>query len=515
MSSTASPQSTNNGLAAPVTGAGTGDVALVNEQVNVQPQPVTDVNSAKTAIGSTNIIDTYLYDNFFYLTSFSWSTADTQAKVLYSVPIAPEYSFDQVRYLSRMYNTWVGGFDFEMEIAGTGFNGGRLIAAVLPPNMSDPSKYTIQLLNTFNNITMDVKMGDGKVMEVGDQRSTTFHWNQKFTSTFGQINNVGGFFVVMVQLKLISGNANTSSVDVLLRQRLAPDFSFDQMIPPSDSMTSDSDADLWNQFGQIASRDAFRAIPLKQLFVGTTTQQDLCASTRGDDDTIAATTSKTAFSVLFDPTAPDHNWSAKIQSSPSIDMHYAYGGKVGVSRIADGIGATISECTSFISMEDNTITFNTPDAEYAFESGITGLITYLEGSKLYTPNVSVDSAADIIAPNDERIITFVTEMGGASTQYPGAYLTTHQQLMHTNGLPKPSTVFNPIFLAYDTTSNLPLFHVRYSSGGFFSTNLSGPLVLPLGTLELRYLQVLQENERLPQTPMYGNIALALSLNIYT
>ena len=523
-------------LAKAVPGAGTGDVIDVQSAPTVQPQAVTSPQEVAAHVGSMNVIDPYLRENFFYLKTFSWNTTHKPGHLLYTQEMKPSTSFEQIRYISQLYNAWTGGFDTELSIAGTGFNGGRLIISVLPPNFIGREKdITLQLINTFANAMVDVKTQEGKVYENGDQRSTTFHWNQAFKNDFGLINNAGGLLVVAVQLPLLSGNQGLAAVNVLIRQKLSHDFNLHQMISPKSTFQG-STFDTTNSFlhfgnvvagnignyvSHIKIRTSSESRINPQLLRSVYTPVDYDNTLTGFqgtqyfrlkvDKVTGAGEGVTINCSLTD--VKDGRSFAIGYKIPKLDAEYK---KISVKPVCytDWDERVYTTLSPSVSASSHTVRISSDGKAYLVgnygskittdSTGVVGIPTLCMRLKA----IEGVTYSKLVAPNGENIMYFDWDADYPATT-AGSYMTQTMQLAALAGLPKPPAGEDWLFQLYETTSNRPLGLVRLNEEGFFSTNIPSKTVFTIKDVSLRPHGSLGHNTPMPVSELDLPLIMAL------
>ncbi|APG76866.1 hypothetical protein 2 [Beihai sipunculid worm virus 5] len=207
-----------------VSAQGGGPAALDTQQVPVE--------ASQTAIvahsGDVNVIDPYLKKHFILNSIFRWTTAMPAGTIIRKIPVHPSYANPQVQHLSQMYNLWAGSLDYKIEIAGTGFHGGRLLVAKVPPNLN-PDDYTPQGLTVFHNVEIEVKQSMGGTLTAIDQKNIVYHYNSGSKPELGSVD--GGTLVIIVLYPLVLAAEQNGSVNLGLYSKLGDDFVFSQMQP--------------------------------------------------------------------------------------------------------------------------------------------------------------------------------------------------------------------------------------------------------------------------------------------
>lgn len=181
---------------------------------------------AEAHVGNTGMLDPIFYQQFVSLTQFVWSTTQPPGTLLWSTSISPKTSTRNLKHISQMYNLWVGGFDYQLKVGGTGFHAGALAIVRLPPNISPETLTTPADFSVFEYTIMDPKTLEAMAKNVCDQRRNFYHnMNEPLNSQ----DAIGGYIGVYVWLQLNTSSTGTSQIDVSVATRCAPDFAFLQM----------------------------------------------------------------------------------------------------------------------------------------------------------------------------------------------------------------------------------------------------------------------------------------------
>jgi len=178
--------------------------------------------------GTLNIIDPYFYSQFVGLTNFTWSTAQSPGTLLWSSAITPQRAHANLQYLAKMYNIWVGGLDYQIKVAGTGFHAGALAVVRLPPNIDPSSISSVSQFTMFEYVVIDPKTLDAMLKTSIDQRPIFYHYNSDDLSL---PNSIGGYIAVYVLIELNTSSSGSSQIDVQVFNRASPDFNLLQIVP--------------------------------------------------------------------------------------------------------------------------------------------------------------------------------------------------------------------------------------------------------------------------------------------
>lgn len=177
--------------------------------------------------GISNGIDPYYHLQYQPLASVLWNGNQNPGTRLWSVKLSPKYNTPHVRHMSKRYNTWGGGFEFNIKICGSGFTQGAVIVFKIPPNVNIDDLTTTQAMCMFPYKILDAKTIE-LVSEYGsDQRRVMYHYMNGDDGT----DDHGGTLAIAVFSPLTTSSTGSQQVYIQVLSRLAPDFVFSQPIP--------------------------------------------------------------------------------------------------------------------------------------------------------------------------------------------------------------------------------------------------------------------------------------------
>jgi hypothetical protein len=206
-------------------------------------RPASTMEGPRHANVSNDDILGYLKKQHLALQRFTWSTSQLPGTLLVSIPITPLRANTIVSYLSGIYNAWNGGLEYQAKVAGTGFHAGALGIARIPPNINPASFKTVAQFTAFEYSVIDPKTLEAVSKHIPDQRPIMYHY---MSDDFSDPNNIGGYFVIFVILQLNTSSTGTNQIDVQIFNKLAPDFRFIQVIPPSLTSSPIVDDTKWS-----------------------------------------------------------------------------------------------------------------------------------------------------------------------------------------------------------------------------------------------------------------------------
>jgi len=180
--------------------------------------------------GAVGMLPMELYSKNIVVANINWNSSQNPGTIVYSAPISPAGSNIYVQYFSAPYNAWTGGLTWSLVIAATGFNGGKLGLARMPPNFNPSDAHTLADFTVFPYEVLDVKEANATSKVGVDERNVLFHWrNTEPTS----IDATGGTFVIFVIAPLVSSGSDVASVNMVIFNKPDQSFRVAQLMPLS------------------------------------------------------------------------------------------------------------------------------------------------------------------------------------------------------------------------------------------------------------------------------------------
>ncbi|APG78367.1 hypothetical protein 2 [Hubei picorna-like virus 75] len=219
------PQPTpSNGQAAEVF-AGT-DPAVLQPTIsaigNVGPSSAAGVLGTAAMPG----LDQYIRTNWLTIGTFLWTVGLAAGDLLWSTRIHPS-THPILSYLSGIHNTFVGGLEFMVKVAGTGFHAGAIKMCRIPPNRDPKEFITTTETDHFEWGIIDPKTLEVVCQELPDQRRMNYHYLNDIT-----VDGFGGYFAIYVQIPLNTSASGTHQISVNVWCRASPTFQLLQVVPP-------------------------------------------------------------------------------------------------------------------------------------------------------------------------------------------------------------------------------------------------------------------------------------------
>lgn len=432
--------------------------------------PANNAAEVATHTGVLNQLDGYFYEHFIRFTSFSWSTSQLTGHVLYSLPLSPYNLSAPLSYVMQLYNQWAGGFQIRIEVAGTGFNGGKLMFVRFPPNI-DPDQYDINSATVFPYIMLDPKSQTSGILDIEDYRQQLFHWNQKFTDPYGKIQNTIGTFRVYVMLPLISSSLTTASINIQLSARLSKSFVVSQLVPPKVS-THKLETDYESLWRSISWEETVcRTMMAKQiLFSPSTTSQiatELCTPIADP-------------SVISIPLATNSTTGSKF-----------YGDKINALVTCSGFVNTIrgTKENPRANFMTRTVSVSDPNETITDWAVTVGTWTSLDRAQ--------ENGPKIVAPNGESLVLFTCD-----SMVTGFPLVDKFIAIIGSGLFKDvEENMSIIYQLFDKSNKTPIAFLRLNPQGFFSTNkVTSNVHINFGDVEAKFYAKQHVTTPLPAVP---------------
>lgn len=212
-----------------------GPAETFDSSITSQEQPVSSVNAGQPTgaeavqhTGASNGIDEYLRKQYIATATLAWNVNQNAGTLLYKKAIHPGQSHQWMQHLSRMYNTFTGGFDFCVKVAGTGFHAGAVMVVRIPPNIDPSALRSISDITAFEYFVIDPKTLEVEAKEVMDQRNILFHYmplDTKNPQTFG------GWFCIYVLIPLNTSSTGATKINLQVFEKPSKGFEFHQLKP--------------------------------------------------------------------------------------------------------------------------------------------------------------------------------------------------------------------------------------------------------------------------------------------
>ncbi|ACB38132.1 capsid protein [Tulane virus] len=182
--------------------------------------PLPEAVSSLSLAPTVNALDPWVYLNQTEVPggTFTVSSATQPGSVLLELEISPELNL-YTSHLFRMYAGWSGGFSLKLLVAGNAFSAGKLIAAIIPPNIEVPN--SAYLLTGFPHEILDFRTADSMEIIAPDIKNIDYHFR----------GDKLGKLVVMVYSPLRSTSADFE-IEIKLTSAPLPDFKFTMLVPP-------------------------------------------------------------------------------------------------------------------------------------------------------------------------------------------------------------------------------------------------------------------------------------------
>lgn len=466
--------------------------------------PATANNAMETVTHTSalNSLDPIFYTHFIRFASVSWSSGHPEGHTLYALDIAPGNLWPNLAYVMKMYNTWAGGIELKIEVAGTGFNGGKLLFVRFPPNVN-PEQYNLNAATVLNSVMMDVKAQGSAILQIPDYRNTMFHYNQKYTSDFGSLQNIAGNVRILVMLPLITSSTGTNFVNLQVSGRLLNDFVVGQMIPP---ILSDSTPTFDEGFGRLDLVPHFdpsvRFLTLTKMSVMPT----VISTQFGIDDLAQFQADETTYLniIRLPPGTNRVDSKATIGSTTYYDLEhnlydiYAHRRKA----IRNDNGISIGRDDDTFSLVDG---FDFSGAHIEFFDNTANIAN---AGKLINTSLPEHMPFDYVAsryPDGPTITATQNESligfsHNSITGLNGYAMTTSYFVDYTlqGGLKSIDNNMTIVFQLIDRLTSEPLLFVRWWSDGYFTSHFRNVIQeVELHNVYLRFHSYLSVHSKLP------------------
>lgn len=267
--------STGNNPPMPSTGGSTGAIFSGTDSSpvplsNIAAAPAPTIPEASPHAGAVNVVDPYFYNQFVGLTQFTWTTGQQPGTLLWSSEITPRKAHVNLQYLSKLYNIWVGGLDYQVKIAGTGFHAGALAVVRLPPNINPQSLVGTNQFTAFDYVVIDPKTLEAMMKSVMDQRQYAYHYLNDDLSLPGSI---GGYIAVYVMLRLNTSSSGSNQIDVQVFNKASMDFGLIQIIPTNLDIVQPAPSTLYHTLFEQKELQfsPYCGTPITDLIISTNT----------------------------------------------------------------------------------------------------------------------------------------------------------------------------------------------------------------------------------------------------
>lgn len=182
------------------------------------------------AMGEFNTIDQWFYVQERWIRNIEWTTSDHIGRMLWHTPINPLVMDANLAHICKLYNAWIGSFQFCFKICGTGFHAGMITFVKTPPNLH-PSRITNPaLFSTQPWNGMDPKMIEMGSIYGRDIRQNKFHYMQA-SDNVSELMTIGGWLALFVNAPLSTSSSGVPHISIAVWVKCAPDFRVSWMLP--------------------------------------------------------------------------------------------------------------------------------------------------------------------------------------------------------------------------------------------------------------------------------------------
>lgn len=456
-------------------------------------RPAATIEGPRHANVSNDDIMGYLKKQHVALKHFVWSTSQLPGTLLENIPITPLRANKIISYLSGIFNAWNGGLEYQVKVAGTGFHAGALGIARIPPNIDPTTLKTVAEFTAFEYSVIDPKTLEAISKHVSDQRPIMYHY---MNDNFSDPNNIGGHFVIFVILQLNTSSTGTNQIEVEIFNKLASDFRFIQVVPPSLPSQPNVDVEKWNNLFSTPENHLHTIFPypITNMIINNSTLtsaakvglRNLAGELFLDDTYVEDVVGDVpVLNYMFYATSAT-NLIPVLNSSTQFNKQIVVTSNSPTFENINNSGTIIIQGVSPTNFNgNNAVTGANPGVYYYLSPTLNSAI-----SATY-PGVPTSSA-----PAGESLITFA--MGGSvskpamlTTRFLSFAFKTRQYLIAPN-----EAVLCQIF---SKNTGLPLAFLKiYYSGILTSNSQTTAINLDFNDLDIRFIQFMQASSPIPK-----------------
>lgn len=523
-----------------------GQVEQVSNPVGDDPPDALNAGAAnnpgeqQTVTGISSQLPAYIYMHYIFLSSFSWDSTQKQGTVIWKIPLHPHYMNPIISYLSYIFNIWAGSMNFKFVVAGTGFNGGKLVLCWIPPNINvDDLDLAGKTMFSFGMI--DPKNTDPIPINCRDQRIQKAHW-MTYAKELDESNlpyldkyaTIGGSLVLVVMNPLVSSSMDKATVNLSVLNCAGMDFTMSQFRPPKLGEKRTTIRDI-----HFADKEY---MPGTNKFHVDTLHADPVEFTTSADVALLRFTNDGEYARF--PTAPrlEDIWFAHIDYKkaaefgykseyypnptpaqekrnyfhrfalqfPNVDNMYQSSFYTAGSGYVESAVLWLSSrredvdhyvTTCVVDSDDTPDLSVTPFFGKVYEQGIKNRPSFKPVGQAGQP---VDDSEKISSDIGEHIVLF-----GFEADDPGCGTPTTATINEWLGKGY-QTSQDLVFAVTDKISELPLLIIRLNKGGFWTCRpIKKRVNIELSKVYLKYMYQTDHHAKLPQSPA-GNLAIYLA-----
>jgi len=507
MSSTAPPVPTGEGTTVDPDLVGSGPISKLRAGEEQTKGPLT------SHVGQSNRPDRYIYDHFIQLATFTWSTTQLPGTLLFSVPIHPARMNWVISYLTALYNTWSGGFQFALKVAGTGFHAGAITFARIPPNRDPETITNPQDFSVFEWSFMDPKELDLKGFQVMDQKPFEYHYNPL---NVDNPNSFGGWFTAYVHLPLATSSTGNQQISVMVLNKADENFNVAQIVP----LVTQSIGVDYRDYENILPPYPTFIIPCDwraaqylsadpTLLVANPDQLEVQSRLDGSDYGEPYVPLRCPF-VLTGPAVPDESLTNGI-ASPFCDKAFPYHYRTGRAPTHQFF-ALASDGT----YNNNVGSVSVSAPPTAFPSSWGGSLALRAtdtSATLYQPALRLNSedVPDLFVPNANETIVLFRSGGPATTSSTILSSQTEQMYRILKALAQRySWTHNNalLFTLVHRSTELPVAYLKlYFEGVFTTSPLTTVTTWRIADYSLSFQSVTSRNSLIPQNALFAQNAI--------
>ncbi|APG78405.1 hypothetical protein 2 [Wuhan arthropod virus 3] len=478
-----------------------------------------DPGEAVPHVGAANTIDPFFYEQFVAQTNFTWTSSDNPGKLLYTIPIHPVFANIYLAYLVQLYNTWVGGLDFKVKVAGTGFHAGALILARIPPNIDPNSLTTTSAITAFPCTFIDPKTLTAASQSIMDQRQLMYHYTNYDSA---DSTTIGGHFAIYVLQSLNTSASGTNQIDVQVFCKASADFELLQIKPPN--LTLNPPTPTYANFTKLFDRLAGQTTPYAfgsnciefivapttgPIYAGLEGARQLDGSLLGTYTTFDEQVTAQRFSGISGVAGTNAGGKLVIHRNAAAPYTFQviqfYQNNCKVTGVAMHAIGDESTPASYVSSVD--VDFTLP-----YNASSTAALGYMDESS--ATFVLTDGINPVVIPTQgESLVGFGFY---ATRSIAGSIYYTAQSTQMALGL--RDKVFGEVppdsallFILIDTVLSIPVNYLKlYPQGFFTSSHVDQPIVYDSRRYRLEYVGLIEVTTTVPTKIEFETHKLAMS-----
>lgn len=496
--------------------------------------------AAVTSIPS--MLPVFIYEHMIFMTAFSWDSSQKPNTVIWSIPLHPYYMNPIIRYLAALFNTWAGSFNFELVIAGTGFNGGKLVMVWVPPNIRledmDLSGKTF-----FSFGMIDPKDTGPTVINARDQRIQKAHWMEVPTEDDQNMDDIskyamiGGRVALVVLNPLISSSMEKAVVNISIFNSAGRDFTMNQFRPPRTFGTKRTVPNFHFTDPTLPFRTSveFDTMHVDPVTISTSLDPaalvnigngeysrlssvtrlpnlDVFSGTNFKSKTLNESFTTFQWPMFNNPTVTEQKTMMMHRFYLETSKNFALSSIVTTGGGEEREGQSCTEFTCYLdgNQPDSLCTYQFRNDDFTAAPHFPNLVKIRAIDETNRPEFKVVGRGTWPVQDWEKIESDIGEnilsFGYQNDEESAGYPVTTDLFRYLRAGPFAG-VQDPVFNIVDSASSLPLMTIRLNREGYFTTApVTKRVNFELSKIYLEYQYSIDHSAKLPQTPK-ANLAI--------